>query len=921
MSFSEKILKSAQEGIVLLKNEDNALPFSAKDNISIFGRAQFEFYRCGTGSGGSVHVPYITNLTDSLCEVSQSKGFEVNLELAELYKDFISKNPFDNGGGQWAAEPWSQVDMPLTPAIVDAAASKSSKAVFIIGRNSGEDRDYKLIKGSWYLKDEEIANLKLVCQKFDDVILVFNTSGIIETNWINSDDFSGKIKSVVYAWEGGQESGRACATILAGVVTPSGKLTDTIAYDIKDYPSTKNYGELQNKYEEDIYVGYRYFNTFAKDKIMYPFGFGLSYTTFKSEVEDSKVNGTSVSVTVKVTNTGNTYNGKEIIQTYCAVPQGKLSKPAVQLCGFAKTPLLEPGKSASVTIDFDLKQLASYDDSGATGSQFAWVLEEGDYIIYTGTDSLRLTEVTSVSVKEKLIIEQLEQCAAPVLEYKRLKAGKKLASGEYEQAYEAVPLSKVDMAERIKSYLPAELKPVDGKKIDFDDVKKDRSLLDSFIAQLSVKDLATMVRGEGMLSRKVTPGIAAAYGGLSESLHSYKIPVAGCSDGPSGIRMDTGKQASLMPIGTQLACSWNIPLVQELFECEGKELAENQIDALLGPGINIHRNPLNGRNFEYFSEDPFLTGKMAMVQVEGLYKGGSNGTVKHYALNSQEGHRRFTDSVVSERAIREIYIKPFEMAVKDGYLKSIMTSYNAINGHWAASNYDLVNTILRKQWGYKGLVMTDWWADMNDCVTGGESSLKDICSMIKAGNDVYMVVDNDGAEVNVFGDNLEDSIANGKLTLGELQYCVKNVLNFILDAPVSKRPLRALKTVAHFEASKSVPADAVPLTIGTSFVPAEKKSYLLHIEYAGNYSISGVYKKVEDTVSQSATNILVNKEPAGSFECRSTLGKDVSDTAGEIQLDAGDYEITMEHTKPGIEVVSLRFSFIPPSPVAIGIFK
>ena len=269
MTFAEKILEAAQEGIVLLRNNENTLPLSENETVSIFGRCQFDFYKCGMGSGGSVRSPYSTNLTDNIPMA--------NKELAEIYRNWIKENPFDNGGGGWAMEPYFQKEFYVSAELAKNAAKVSKKAIFVVGRNAGEDKDFTKEKGCWLLTDEERNVIKEICSAFESVIIVFNSCGIIDTAWIDDEEFSEKIKSVLYAWQGGQESGRACANVLCGKSVPCGKLTDTIAKSIDDYPSTKNFAtQNESFYMEDIYVGYRYFSTFAKEKILFPFGFGLS---------------------------------------------------------------------------------------------------------------------------------------------------------------------------------------------------------------------------------------------------------------------------------------------------------------------------------------------------------------------------------------------------------------------------------------------------------------------------------------------------------------------------------------------------------------------------------------------------------------------------------------------------------------------
>ena len=340
----------------------------------------------------------------------------------------------------------------------------------------------------------------------------------------------------------------------------------------------------------------------------------------------------------------------------------------------------------------------------------------------------------------------------------------------------------------------------------------------------------------------------------------------------------------------------------------------------MGPGVNIHRNPLNGRNFEYYSEDPLLAGTIATAVLRGLNKGGSSGTIKHFAANNQELCRRSGNSVISERALREIYLKPFEIAVKSGEVKSLMTSYNAINGHWAASNYDLVTTILRKEWGYKGLVMTDWWATMNDCVNGGKESIRKTGSMIRSGNDVYMVVDNDRAESGGHNDDIAESLKNGKLSRAELQQAARHILDFISISPVAKRKLRPLKIFKSFTSCQiQKPGGAVIVEEGEPFLPEDGKSLYLHAAHDAMYNISGTYRKEGDDLSQSVTNILIDGENAASLECRSTAGLETTVNAAQVHLLPGYYKITLAPTKPGIETKQLVISSEVINPVTLGV--
>ena len=916
MNFVQKIYEAATEGAVLLRNEFNTLPFTDSDTISVFGRCQVNYYRSGTGSGGSVHVPYTTNLIDGLLRKKPSGHNPlINKELSRVYTKWIKENPFDNGGGGWAAEPWSQKEMPVSDTLAADAASVSNKAVYVIGRTAGEEQDNRTEEGSFLLTKTELDTLSAICNAFEKVTVVLNVSNVIDMGWINNPIYKNHITAILYVWHGGMEGGNAAADVLCGVVTPSGKLTDTIAYSVADYPSTVNFGSLEkNYYQEDIYVGYRYFETFAPEKVLFPFGYGCSYTTFSHSVVKASDKKGTVTVSVKVKNTGKKYYGKETIQIYYEAPQAKLGKPLRQLVAFAKTRLLKPGASQKLTIAFPLSAMASYDDSGVTGHKSSFVLEEGDYFIYVGTDvrsakKIRIDKNASIKIINTLVTESLEQVAAPVEPFKRMRPLTQKHDGTYEVEYEDVPLSQVDIGERIKTNLPKEIPFTGDVGITFADVLRKPAKLDAFIGQLKAQELATLVRGEGMCSDKVTPGIASAFGGLSDALYKYGIPVGGCSDGPSGIRMDNGKEASLMPIGTLLACSWNTKLVQELYFFEGKELASNKIDSLLGPGMNIHRHPLNGRNFEYYSEDPFVTGKMASAVLLGLRAGGSSGTIKHFATNNQETNRHIVNAVVSERALREIYLRGFEMAVKEGRAVSLMTTYAPLNGHWTGSNYDLVNTILHKEWKYTGIVMTDWWAELNDCIEGGKQSTKNTAFMIKARNDLYMVVDNNGAESNVYDDNIEECLQNNTLTLGELQLCAKDIIQFLMQAPVGKRPLRALvQPVLYTAAHTTLLNSVMRFKMGERFCPSNsgKDTVWLEIEKDGTYTVFATYlKAVEKGVSQSVCNVLFDGQPGATFDSRGTNGKAITTNVGRVKLQKGFYEIALDHSKPGIEVKDL----------------
>ena len=772
--YAELARKAVAEGCVLLRNEQNALPIKKGETVSVFGRIQFDYYKSGTGSGGMVNAPYVVGILDALLERDDIK---VNQKLRNLYQDWIKDNPFDEGEG-WAQEPWCQKEMELTKERIQDARDTSDIAVIVIGRTAGEDKDNSATEGSYLLTKEEEKMIAGVCEVFSRVAVVLNVGNIIDMKWVDKY----QPQAVLYAWQGGMEGGNGVADVLTGVVNPCGKLSDTIAYDINDYPSTKNFGDLkQNIYTEDIYVGYRYFETFAKDKVMYPFGFGLSYTEFEWKPVSYSANEQAVEAVVKVTNIGKTA-GKEVIQLYVCPPQGELGKPARNLVGYAKTSLLQPGESEELQIHTPNSRFASYDDSGLTDHKSCFVLEAGSYEFYAGNDVRKAELVGTLQLEELKVLEQCQEAAGPTIKYSRMRAEMQ-EDGTYRMTEEAVPVRSYDLEQRIAQNAPKFADYSGNKGYLLKDVYDGKISMDIFLAQLTNEELTYLTRGEGMSSPKVTPGTAAAFGGVTEELKNYGIPIGCVSDGPSGIRMDCGTKAFSLPNGTALACSFNTELVERLYEMEGKELRKNQVDSLLGPGINIHRNPLNGRNFEYFSEDPFLTGSMTVAELKGMHKYEVTGTIKHFACNNQEVSRHDADSVVSERALREIYLRAYEMAVKEGGAYCIMTTYGPLNGIWTAGQYDLVTTILHDEWNYQGMTMTDWWAKIND--EGSAGTRENTKVMVRAQNDVYMVVaDSKGNSAN---DNTAEALESRYLTRASLLRNAKNICSVLLRTPAMLR--------------------------------------------------------------------------------------------------------------------------------------
>ncbi len=748
-NYAKIIREAVAQSVVLLKNENSTLPIKKDEKIALFGRGQIDTYYCGTGSGGMVNIPYLVSIADGLNNQGVIDGY-----LYDLYSVFIEKNPFDKGKG-WAQEPFSQKELLLTEEIVKVASKRCDLAVFVLARSAGEDKDAVPEGGSYYLSDTEKSNLTLTCTYFKRVVVLLNVGGIMDMDFIETCAPG----AIVYAWHGGVESGNGYADVLCGALNPSGCLPDTIAKSLSDYP--KNFGDLaQVIYDEDIYVGYRYFETFARDRVLYPFGYGLSYTEFCFENFSLSHKDSDVTVTLSVKNTGELC-GTKVVQLYVNPPIERLGKPRMTLVGFAKTKLLEPNESQELSISANYRDFTSFDEE-----QSAFILEKGAYTFFVGHNVRDTKQIGSIEISQEIVVERCQSALLPTVSYKRLTAT--MQNGEYVSTYADTPTRR-----QIKTEIN-QTKP--AQKTDFgynyELLLKGEITSLQLAEDMSDAELIHLSRGEGMCSPKVTAGTAGCYGGVSTPLKERGVPIVCCADGPSGIRMDCGTLALSLPNGTALASTFNTELVDELFSFLSIEMLYHKIDTLLGPGMNIHRHPLCGRNFEYYSEDPLLTGKMASAQLKAMNRHRVSGTIKHFMANNQESGRNTADSVLSARAAREIYLRGFEIAVREGGAKSLMSAYNPINGIQAASNYDLITTVLREDWGYDGMVMTDWWATMNK--EGGEASKKNTADMISAQNDVYMVCSD--SESNSNDDNSERELEKGNL---KRELLVRNAVNII----------------------------------------------------------------------------------------------------------------------------------------------
>ena len=913
--YTAKARQAVAEGQVLLLNQNHVLPLPKGSHVAVFGRMQLHYYKSGTGSGGMVNVNKVTGILEAL---EESEDVQVYESLVGVYREWEKDHPFDEGVG-WGNEPWSQEEMELNEALVEAAAEKNEYAIVILARTAGEDKDNKMLEGAYCLTSIEEDMLQKVRKSFAKMIVLLNTGNIMDMSFM--DQY--RPDAVMYVWQGGMIGGLGTVDVLTGKVCPSGRLSDTIAAQMSDYPADPYFGGLeQNLYVEDIYVGYRYFESAAKSKVLYPFGFGLSYTTFSMEADGFSYAENQVSFVMKVTNTGSVA-GKEVVQVYAKAPLGKLGKPARVLIDFKKTKELMPGECETLTFAIPTSVFASYNEVSTAGMPVGWVLEAGEYTIYAGGNVRDAYAVGSFTLDELQIVEECRSALAPTTAFKRMKmtaANEHAeAAGVYEVAMEEVPLRVVSPEEKRNAELPESCEITGDRGIKLADVKVGKATLDEFVAQLTEEELASIVRGEGMGSPKVTAGTAAAFGGVTKSLLEKGIPCGCCDDGPSGMRLDSGMKAFSLPNGTLLACTFNTQLNEELYAFTAVEMIKNRVDILLGPGMNIHRHPLNGRNFEYFSEDPLLTGKMAAAQVRGLKSAGMTGSLKHFCGNNQETRRHTSNSIISERALREIYLRGFEIAVKEAKADAVMTTYGPVNGIWTSSNYDLVTDILRKQWGFEGVVMTDWWAYV--CREGDKPAKTDFATMVKAQNDLYMVCPD--SEKNEHGDNTVESLHDGSLTLGELQRCAKNICRFMMNTHAFMRMQNEEDTIEILGAEEGFEECVGDLTYykvdrevvidlsGHEISKGTSIDFALDLEQLGYYKAELTAKSDLGELAQIPVTLSFAGTPRGVYTFNGTNGQWVTQTR-EADLGMKYAIMRLYFPQNGIEVKQIKFVYDRP---------
>lgn len=696
--------KAASEGMVLLKNEGDVLPLALGSRVALFGKASVDYVKGGGGSG-DVTCAYIRNLQEGMAEKEEEGKVHIFKPLNDFYKEDVRKQRAND------VAPGQTVEPILEEAMVKEAAAFADTAVVSICRFSGEASDR--MDDDFYLTEPEQKMVQAVKENFSRIVVVLNVGGMVDTSWFKDDD---RVQAVLLAWQGGMEGAMAEADVLCGDRYPSGKLTDTFASKFADYPSSAGFNESEDYavYEEDIYVGYRYFETIpgVADKVNYCFGYGLSYTKFSVFCEGVSETDEQIQVEVKVTNVGKRA-GREVVQFYASAPQGELGKPAKELKAFAKTKELQSGESQIVVLTVKKNDLASYDDTGKVVKS-AWILEAGDYHFYVGTSVRDAEDIGLVwSVPETVVVNQVKARVVPYEVEKRMKADGTMENLPTYKEKEITDLIRWSP----RAYIPGQREIEDALMPWYEESKKPRALLldvaegkmtlDAFMDTLSEEEMI------GLLSGQPNTGVANTFG--IGNIPQAGIPNVMTADGPAGLRIEPqcGVYTTAWPCATLLACTFDEELVEKVGRGAALEIKENNIGVWLAPAMNIHRSPLCGRNFEYYSEDPLVAGKTAAAMVRGIQSAHVAASVKHFACNNKETNRSNSDSRLSERALREIYLKGFEIVVKEADPWTIMTSYNITNGIRTSENKELLTGILREEWGYEGLVLSDWWNHAN----------------------------------------------------------------------------------------------------------------------------------------------------------------------------------------------------------------
>ena len=799
-SFAEK---AAEEGIVLLKNE-NILPISLSASVALLGIGADKTVKGGIGSGDVNNRQNITiyeGMEESGIWITSRDwldDYEHRYQKARLiWKEKILEeakhvnNPFD----AYASNPFI---MPEGRPVSEMDIQEAEIVVYVISRISGEGKDRRLEKGDYYLSEREEKDILFLNSRCVPIVLIINAGGPVElTDILEKAQW---IKGILNISQLGQEGGRAVARILLGEAVPSGKLTTTWAKKYADVPFAENFSYLNGnleleEYKEGIYVGYRYFDSFGV-KPLFPFGFGLSYTDFKIQFCSIEIDKDKIAVNVSVENIGNTFAGREVVQVYVSLPRGRIEKEYHRLVGYAKTNVLKPGEKQELKILFDGKTIASFFEDAN-----AWIVETGKYGLWIGNNSANLKLEAFINVNQDVVLEQTQKLEALVELSEKLEASKNVKAAEKQ-------LEKSRNADFPTIQFEALQRKQKAGNVDRESLVMGNSL-EILAEELPVEELIPLLYGNtgGISSNLGAAGIKVpgSAGETSEALYEkYGVPVLIMADGPAGIRLqrsykvnrendsvygigvlgslengflvtekphqnaDTYYQyCTAFPVGTALAQSWNRQLLKEFGEMIAEEMEKFGVNLWLAPGMNIHRNPLCGRNFEYYSEDPLLAGSLAAAVTKGVQsKAGCGVTIKHFACNNQEDNRMGVDVHLSERALREIYCRGFEIAIKESKPVAIMSSYNLVNGVHAANSKDLCTRIVRDEWGFEGVIMSDW-----NTTEPKDGSIPWKCTA--AGNDIIMP----GSEND--HKSILDGYRSGELSEEEIRICARRVLKLI----------------------------------------------------------------------------------------------------------------------------------------------
>ena len=822
----EELVRSvAPECTLFLKREDDTLPFQP-GRVALYGSGARKTIKGGTGSG-DVNVRHYVTIEEGL----EKAGFEITSKdwldaydkvIADGRIDFIARvkkeaaelgiNAIMYGMGKAMPEPEYEIAM-------DAPADL---AVYVLSRISGEGADREPKEGDINLTETEIRDILNCCRNYEKFVLVLNVGGMVNLEPVM------EVKNILLLGQLGTPVGDVLADILTGKSNPSGKLAMTWA-PIEQYPSTKGFGDMDDTlYTEGIYVGYRYFDT-AGINPTFPFGYGISYTQFTIGTPSVTADEKKVSVKVSVKNTG-AHKGKEVVQLYVNKPTGKLDQPYKQLMAFVKTKELEPEESEEVTLSFKTEELSSYDEENA-----CYIMEKGTYYLLIGNCSADTTVCAGLSLDETAVVKRCKNiCPGADLPEFKIDAAKEVAAVDV-PVYD-LHADKIQTAVITYSGEPEELPKT--KECTFEDVQNGKASLDDFVGNLTNEQLAYLSIGyfedqAGMASMigAASQSVAGAAGETCQRLKELGVPTAVMADGPAGIRVCTTykvvgdrikgmanplagmmdfmepEQLQMMasmtpkpteeelnaplnymyctaiPIGTALAQSFNVKAVEALGAMVGEEMEQFGVNLWLAPAMNIQRSPLCGRNFEYFSEDPVVSGNIAAAVTLGVQsKKGCGTTIKHFALNNQETNRTASNSIVSERAIREIYLKNFEICVKKSAPEALMSSYNLVNGVHTNNSREIQTTVLRDEWGYQGVVMTDWYA-VGSFISQADARKNkheagSASGCIYAGNDLTMP--GMKSDFDDIMQALDNKNARYPITRAKLQVTAKQVLNTIL---------------------------------------------------------------------------------------------------------------------------------------------